>query len=222
MRTRRRPVPAPGTDVAAPGDEALADAVCESLRRAGASAGAVARLARSWTEWALLEQWVALRARWSDADVGALMALIGVCAETSEVEDWIRLGPIEAGLRLALKNVYPEQVQAFRLDASHTSANYLEMLKTTRTTGIHRDDLLLWHAAGVVSLDPPYLNQSLWRAWRAVGTTRIGMRTAALAAAAGLTPTGAVQAVETGQADEQAWRMLAGLRAGTNPSPTAD
>lgn len=171
-------------------------------------------LQRRWTHWSDLVDWLPLRASWTDEDVAALASMPGLGLEVEEMAEWVRLGPLQAGVRLTLRGILPDRVRQFPLDGTHGSEAFLEVLKKSDGTGMHVDDLLWWHTAGVLSLSKPYLNQSLWARWRSVGATAIGLRRAALAAAAGLSPEAAMQAVAAGEDDEGAWRMLASLRAG--------
>lgn len=187
---------------------------CERLLAAGVSAGAVRSLMRRWTCWAALVDWLPLRSSWTDEDVAALASMPGLGLEIEEMGEWVRLGPLQAGVRLTLLGILPDRLRPFPLDGKHGSDAFLKMLQVSVGTGIHKDDLLWWHTAGVLSLSRPYLNQQLWTRWRSVGATAIGLRSAALAAAAGLSPEAAVQAVAAGEVDEAAWRMLASLRAG--------
>jgi hypothetical protein len=188
--------------------------VCAWLSQHGVGTAALNRLRGSWTDWDVLAEWLPTRTTWTDSDVAALAVLPGLGLDLSEIEDWLRLGPLEVAVRLTLRSISASRVRQFPLDGRHGSETFLAMWKATQSTGMHLDDLVWWHTGGVLSLDKPYVNKDLWAQWRSVGATRIGLRRAALAAAAGLSPQAAVEAVAAGRDDENAWRMLAGLRAG--------
>lgn len=210
----RSVVHAPQTEVSEVEVSALQAQVRERLLTVGVSSGAIRLLEGRWTHWSDLADWLPRRTSWTDKDVAALASLPGLGLEMEEMADWVRLGPIEAGLRLTLRGILPDRLRQFPLDGKHGSDAFLKMLQVTDGTGMHVDDLLWWHTAGVLSLSRPYLNKDLWPRWRSVGATRIGLRRAALAAAAGLSPEAAIAAVAAGEDDETAWRMLASLRVG--------
>lgn len=205
-------------EVASAVDDGAADPrqvqVCARLLAGGVSESAVRALCGRWTHWSALADWLPWRAVWTDEDVIALASMPGLGLEVDEMADWVRLGPLQAGVRLTLTGFLPDRLRQFPLDGTHGSEAFLSMWKATKGTGMHIDDLLWWHTAGVLSLNKPYVNQGLWTRWRSVGATRIGLRRAALAAAAGLSPEAAVEAVAAGGDYESAWRMLAGLRTG--------
>lgn len=187
---------------------------CAWLLERGVKKSAVAQLRSRWEHWQALVGWLPSRSSWTDADVTALATMSGLGLDLDEIEDWLRLGPLEVAVRLTLLSISADRVRQFPLDGRHGSETFLAMLQASKPTGMHLDDLLWWHTGGVLSLDKPYLNKSAWAQWRSVGALQIGMRRAALAAAAGLSPQAAVDAVAAGGVDDNAWRMLAGLRAG--------
>lgn len=176
--------------------------------------GMLERLHATGITWAFVQNLVtstsALR---TGEDVSALVTFLGM-AEEAEVGQWARLGSLDAGLRLHQMSVPWPLAHALAATAGADLSAVLRMLQTTRGTGIHLDDALHWHTAGVLTLSPPYLNQVLWGRWRAAAVHHLGMPVAALAAAAGLTVEEAVQQRHAGELDPDTLRLLAGLRTG--------
>lgn len=190
------------------------DAVHAALAKVGVGEPLWKRLVAVEPDWERLQHWLTSTAKWGTDDVAALCSLHTMGLDDDEVEDWVLLGPLSVGLRLVLVGISPEQVRRFPLDAKHGSGAFLKMMQASTGTGIHIDDLLWWHTAGVMSLKPPYLHKTLWPQWRSVGATRLGMRRAALAAAAGLSPEVAITLASSGEFDAESLSMLAALRAG--------
>jgi len=89
------------------------------------------------------------------------------------------------------------------------------VVRAARRVGLRDEDLLLWHTGGVLSMFEPYLNQRLWPTWRTVAVHQIGMRRAALACAAKVSPKEAVDMVAAGTFSADGLRMLAALNANT-------
>lgn len=200
-----------------PGGAPARDAVHSALGRVGIGEPLWLRLVAVGPDWERLQYWLLSTPKWTPDDVAALCSLHGMGLDEGEIEDWVQLGPLNVGLRLVLISVTPAQVRQFPLDAKHGAAAFLKMMQASKGTGIHIDDLLWWHTAGVMSLNPPYLHKTLWPQWRSVGATRLGMRRAALAAAAGLTPEVAIALASSGEFDAESLSMLAALRTGQTP-----
>ena len=181
--------------------------------RLGVSVSLVERVAGCGYGWSFVESLTQTRGMTTAEDVAALVTLHGMDTPPGEVSQWAHLGSLDAAVRLLLKMVSLDTVQKFPLDADHGTDSFLRMMQTISTAGIHADDVLWWYAGGVLRLSPPYLVPGVWAAWRSVAATRLGMRRAAVAAAAGFSPREAVAMVEAGEFDMEAVSMLAGLRA---------
>lgn len=188
------------------------EAVHRALKKVGVGEPLWERLVAAGPDWERLDYWLTSTAKWGTDDVAALCSLRTMGLDDDEIEDWVLLGPLSVGLRLVLISIAPAQVRKFPLDAKHGSGAFLKMMQASTGTGIHIDDLLWWHTAGVMSLNPPYLHTTLWPQWRSVGATRLGMRRAALAAAAGLSPEVAITMAGNGDFDAESLSMLAALR----------
>lgn len=164
-----------------------------------------------WDEVRTLVAMPGLRDR---EDVAALVTLATMGMEFAQIRAWARLGRLDPALRLHLLNVPVATVAAFPLTPERGTESFLRMLQATTNSGIHVDDMLLWHTAGVLTLSPPYLIEARWVPWRSAAVHHLGMRPAALAAAAGLSIEEAVTQWVEGQFDTEGLRMLAALRAG--------
>ena len=172
------------------------------------------RLCAADVDWQLVVPWLGWPALAEVVDVLALVTLRGHGLSMGEIERWARLGGLDAGLRLSLKGIGPEVVARYPLGSGCGSAEVLRMMQASASTGMHVDDLLWWLTGGVLSLTAPYVSREVWAEWRRIGATQVGMRRAALAAAAGMSPAEAVSAVRQGRFDVNSLTMMAALRAG--------
>lgn len=179
------------------------------------SVGVIERLALTGLSWDFIEDLSRTSAIETAQDVAALVTFANFGWEEAEVARWARLGALDAGVRLHLKSVPVEVIEAFPLPAEHGLRSLLQMIQSISTTGIHIDDVLLWHTAGVVTLSPPYLVHHEWAKWRSAAVSHLGMRPAALAAAAGLSVTEATEQFLSGEFDTAMLQMLAAMRTGT-------
>lgn len=219
--TRRAPTRRRGLNLREPSVAARLDAtgippgLASSLSALDVGVGVVERLNATNLGWEYVEALTHTRALSTGADVAALVTFANQGLTPTQITEWAQLGELDAGLRLFFKNVSIDTLRAFPMTADHGLQAFLKMLGAVANTGIHVDDLLWWHTAGVVSLSPPHLDDGLWTTWRSVAVNHLGLRPAALAAAAGLSVTEAVEQWQRGEFDHEALLMMAGLRAGT-------
>lgn len=174
----------------------------------------VERAAEVGLSWQLVERVLQGTGCRSAEDFVGLLNLASDGVDDAEMMRWARLGSLDAAVRLSRKNVSLGVVEAFPLTVEHGLADFLRLVQVAGKSGIRPDDLIWWHAAGVVSLKAPWVNESVWGPWRSVAVSMLGLDRAAVAAAAGLSPDEAARQVQAGTFDLAALRMMAGLRAG--------
>lgn len=174
--------------------------------------GVVSKLDACPQGWETFEALVHTRGLIGKEDVSALVSMLLAEVSVADIIAWSHLGGLDPAWRLTLIGTPIATVRRIGLHENGL-AGYLSMTQAAKRAGMHPDDVHWWHVAGVALLEPPWLNQRLWEPWRACAVHSIGMRNAAIAAAAGLTPDEARDAVAAGNFDVDVLTMLAGLRA---------
>lgn len=145
------------------------------------------------------------------ADLAALDDLQRTGMPDAEIIGWASLGPLSiarqldnANFRLRLAQQFPPQPDLLK----HLAAS----LNRVTSLGMHYEDLIHWHTSGVYLLKPPYVNTALWNRWRSAGIKTLGMRNAAVAAAAGITPEEAAIMLRDGTWNTTTMKLMAALR----------
>jgi hypothetical protein len=219
--TRKTPTRRRGLNLRDPSVTSRLDAtgipadVAATLARMNVGVGVIERLHATPLDWDYVRTLTHTRALTSAEDVAALVTFSNQGLGVEEITQWAQLGDMDAGLRLFLRNVPLDIIRAFPLNADHGLQAVLKMIGSVANTGIHINDMPLWHTAGVISLSPPHLHEDRWTVWRSAAVNYLGMRPAALAAAAGLSVPEAIEQWNTGEFDAEAMRMMAALRSGT-------
>ena len=168
-------------------------------------------LARHHVPWPLVQDILHSPGLQTVLDVSGLIALWD--NNPDEIRDWAQIGSLDAAHRLDALRITPDQARAFPIPEGRTLLHLVLMIQQANHRGLARtDDLLLWHTAGVLILDAPYIDSERLLPWRQVGVHQIGMHRAAIAAAAGLHPREAVNLVKRGTFDEESLLLLAALR----------
>lgn len=182
-----------------------------ALTDAGLSDGVIGRLAEHGVTGDLLKGLLATPGLRSSDDASGLLLLVRSGLSEDEVLDWARVGSLESGARLFSTGIPIEQVRTFPLHGEPL-ANLVRLHQEAHAHGISHDTMLWWVAGQVLSVKPPYVDEAAYAKWRSTGVHHMGMPRAALACAAGLSPTEAVNMFTRGEFDDDALRALAGLR----------
>jgi hypothetical protein len=169
------------------------------------------RLAQAGIPWSLVQTLVATPGLGQADDFSGLLVLWDEQSE-QEILTWARIGSLDAAYRLDALGVSPALAMVFPRDPDRSLHDLVRMVQEARKHGVRVADLLLWHTGGVLRASAPYIDENRFAQWRAVATQSIGMRRAAVACAAGLTPREAADRVRGGLFDENGLRMLAALR----------
>lgn len=194
----------------------VSDEVASGLAGLGVGIHLVERMHQVGVPWELVRTWLPTRALACAADAAGLTNFVNEGCDDDEITEWARLGGFETAYRLHLLGIAPSFVARFPLTEPNGLKAFLRMVQSITRTGIHVDELVWWHTAGVVSLVPPFLDQELWAQWRSMAVHHLGMRRAALCAAAGLSAHEAVQhSGEDSSFTEDALMMMAALRSGS-------
>lgn len=146
-------------------------------------------------------------------DAVALQSLIRQEYTEEEILAWSVHGLIRdvaAALDNGISIDVVAQMPRTGTDGRHLHRNAMA-IRRADSFGMAREDVPLWCRGGVTSPVAPFLNTAEWDRWRSVGATAIGMRMAALACAAGLTPEEAREQIGSGKVDRAALELLAGL-----------
>ncbi len=144
-------------------------------------------------------------------DTAGLLVLWQSGLTAEEILTWARLGSLEAAFRLESVGITAAQAAAFPL-AGGGLHSLVRVVQEAAKHGLRADDLPLWLTGGVVSLTPPFVHEARFARWRATAVHHIGMRRAAVACAAGLSPDEATALVHAGTFTEEPLRLLAALR----------
>lgn len=189
--------------------------LARGLARIGVGLHLVERLHHEEVPWVFVEQLLRTPALQDAKDVAALHSFVRGELGEEDVTEWARMGKLDVAWRLHLKNISLSLLRAFALDPDTGLDAFLRMLQTAQPLGIHLDDMVWWHTAGVLTLTPPYVDPARWGAWRPAAVHHLGMRSAALAAAAGMSVEEAIEQWNRGDFDPAAMKMMAALRSGS-------
>jgi hypothetical protein len=186
-------------------------ALTAALDAAGVPSVVSARLARHGFTRDFIASVVLTPGLRSPEDADALILLSRSGLDEDEMLAWARAGSLEAAFRLFSSGVSLASVRAFPLRQAPLK-NLIRLHQVARDHGVLPDAILDWVTGGVMSVNPPHIDEDAYAMWRQTGVHHLGMRRAALACAAGLTPSEAVALADAGTIDDAALRLLAGLR----------
>jgi hypothetical protein len=211
--------PAPGRARRIPAKEArerraaigVPDTVVNRLAARNIGLLALEKIARAGIPWTFIESLLDTPGLMTPDDVRGLITLWDGQSEDI-ICDWARVGSLEAAYRLDAQGFSLDLARTFPLAPDQSMTALVRMVQEARKRGMRPEDLLLWHTGGILSTREPWIDDTKFAAWRATGVRQIGMRRAALACAAGLKPTEAVEQVWAGTFDEPRLRLLAALR----------
>ena len=155
------------------------------------------------------------------SDLLGLMGLVLDEVDDREIARWARLGALATAFALHGRGYRPEQVEIFAEQARGrgglVAVNQM-ILKATRV-GMIEEDVPKWFLAGVAFTRRPFVDGRAWTAWRQVAVHVTGMPTAALAAAAGLSPDETRTMHAAGQISRESLELMHQLRAFSTGAP---
>lgn len=169
------------------------------------------KIARAGIPWPFVHSLLGTPGLRNAEDVSGLIVLWDE-RSPDVVLTWSRIGSLTAAYRLDAQGVRPDLARQFPLEPGQPLGDLVRMVQEAHRVGIHVEDLLLWHTGGVLRCTGPFLDEGAFATWRSTAVQHIGMRRAAVACAAGLSPAEAITQVRTGEFDEARLRMLAALR----------
>lgn len=130
-----------------------------------------------------------------------------------DIDRWTQLGDLRNAVPLVNINVNVRIVEQFDLYPD-LLPNICHTINSAFAAGMSADHLPWWYAAHIYrpKMVKHPINLPQWKHWRRVGTTQIGMRRAALAAAAGIPAKDAIKLIQENQWDDNTIETMAAIR----------
>ncbi|MGV8910257.1 MAG: hypothetical protein ACOH1Y_14845 [Propionicimonas sp.] len=144
-------------------------------------------------------------------DVDGLLTLRNQGIPEADIIAWSRWGSLEPAWRLSSLGVTAAQAGPTIMRSGGTTGGYLRVVQAALALGVQPEDVSFWVSAGVFSLTGEPVDAVLFARWRSFAVTWVGMRQAALVAAAGITIHEAIGMRERGEFDGAVVAIMAQL-----------